>query len=102
MNAKTLDLMEKHYEWHHCQGCQIFFVAYGQNSDKKWPKWLFFKKAMAKITKRLNYGNFHIHRYFKLFGRQYIFCQRNKFLPWNSNFCCKLKITYYNLSLFIL
>jgi len=25
-----------------------FFVAYGQNPDKKWPKWLFFKKVMAK------------------------------------------------------
>jgi len=25
------------------QGCQIFFAAYGQNHDKKWPKWLFLK-----------------------------------------------------------
>jgi len=33
------------------QGCQTFFVAYGQNPDKKWPKWLFFEKVMAKITK---------------------------------------------------
>ena len=56
------------------QGCQISFVAYGQNPDKKW---LFFKKVMAKITKCFNYGNFHIHRCLKLFGRQYrpIFCR---------------------------
>jgi len=33
-----------------CQGSQIFFVAYGRSPDKKWPKWLFFEKAMAKIT----------------------------------------------------
>jgi len=33
------------------QGCQIFYVAYGQNSNEKWPKWLFFEKVMAKHTK---------------------------------------------------
>jgi len=30
------------------------------------------------------------------------FCQRSKFLPWNSNFYRKLKITCYNLPLFII
>jgi len=44
-------------------------VDYGQNPDKKCPKWLFSEKVMAKIIKCFNYGNFHIHRYLKLFGR---------------------------------
>jgi len=36
------------------QGCQIFsYVAYGQNPDKKWPKWPFFENVMAKITKSM-------------------------------------------------
>jgi len=51
------------------QGCQIFLVAYGRNLDKKWPKWLFFEKVMAKLIKCFNYGNFHIHRCLKLFRR---------------------------------
>jgi len=63
------------------QGCQIFFVAYGQNPVNKWPKWLFFDNVMAKITKCFNYGNFHIHRCLKLFGKQYIFCRKNVVLP---------------------
>jgi len=66
---------------HANQGCQIFFVAYGQNPDKKWTKSLFFENAMAKITKCFNYGNFYIHRCLKLFGRQYIFCGKNVVLP---------------------
>jgi len=32
-----------------------FSVAYGQNPDKKWPKWLFFEKIMAKITTCFNH-----------------------------------------------
>jgi len=32
------------------QGWQIFFVAFGQNPDQKWPKWLFLENVMAKIT----------------------------------------------------
>ena len=40
------------------QGCQIFFATYGQNPNKKWPKWLSFFKVMAKITKCFNYDNF--------------------------------------------
>jgi len=63
------------------QGCQIFFAAYGQNPDKKWPKWLFFEKVMAKITKCFNYGNFYIHTYLKLFGKQYIFRRKNVVFP---------------------
>ena len=63
------------------QCCEIFFAAYGQNPDKKRPKWLFFEKVMAKTTKCFNYGKFHIHRCLKLFGKQYIFCQKNVVLP---------------------
>jgi len=33
------------------QGCQIFYVAYGRNSNEKWPKRLFFEKIMVKNTK---------------------------------------------------
>jgi len=57
-----------------------FFAAYGQNPDKKWPKWLFFEKVMAIITKCFNYGNFYIHRCLKLFGKQHI-CRKNVVLP---------------------
>jgi len=66
------------------QGCQIFFVAYGQRPDKNGQNGF---KVMAKITKCFNYGNFHIHRCLKLFGKQYAFCQkmwfcqRSNFLP---------------------
>ena len=69
------------------QGNQGFFVAYGQNPDKKCPKWLFFENVMAKITKCFNYGNFHINWCIKLFGdsiffvEEMWFCQRSKFLP---------------------
>jgi len=52
------------------QGCQIFSVAYGQNHNKKSPKWLCFKKFMAKIMKCFNYGNLCIHSGLKMFGRQ--------------------------------
>jgi len=68
------------------QGCQIFFVAYGQTPDKKW---LFFEKVVAKIAKCFNYCNFHIHRCLKLFGRQYIFCQKNVVLPKKQVFTLK-------------
>jgi len=37
------------------QDCQTFFVAYGQNLNKKWPKWLFFENVMAKNAKWLSY-----------------------------------------------
>jgi len=90
------------------QGCQIFSVAYGQNPDKKLPKWLFFENLMAKITKCFNYVNFCFHGVLKFFGRQYIFCRKNLVLPkkqvltLNSNFCYELKTTCYNLFLFTL
>jgi len=70
-------------------GLPDFFVAYGQNPDKKWTKWLFFEKVMAKTTKCFNYCNFHTHRCLKLFGRQYIFCQKNVVLPNKQVFTLK-------------
>jgi len=39
---------------HSCPGLSDFFAAYGQNPDKKWPKWLCFEEVMAKITKCFN------------------------------------------------
>ena len=33
----TIDCFAYSYD----QGCQIFSLAYGQNPNKKWPKWLF-------------------------------------------------------------
>jgi len=45
------------YRWKTlAQSCQIFFVAYGQNHNKKW---LFFEKVVAKNTKCFNYGNLY-------------------------------------------
>jgi len=73
------------------------FVAYGQNPDKKWPKWLFFEKVMAKITKFF-YGNLHVHRCLKLFGRQYIFCQKCGFAK-EASFYFKTAISAVNLKL---
>jgi len=79
------------------QGCQIFFIAYGQNPDKNGQNGCFLKKVMAKITKSFNYGNFHIHRCLKLFGSQYIFCQktwfcqRSKFYPKTAIFAVNIK-----------
>ena len=58
------------WNWYCERSCQIFLVAYGQNPDKKWPKWLFFQKCMAKITDCFNYGNFYIHRCLKFFGNR--------------------------------
>jgi len=65
------------------QGCQIFSVASGQNPDKKWPKWLFFEKVMAKITKCFNCGDFYIHRGLKLFGSIF-FAEKNMDLTKNQ------------------
>jgi len=47
----------------------------------KMAKMAVFLKVMAKITEFFNYGNFHIHRCLKLFGRHYVFCQKNVVLP---------------------
>jgi len=68
---------------------RFWFVVYGQNPDKKWPKLLFFEKVMAEITICFNYGNFHIHRCLKLVERQYIFCRKNVILPKKQVFALK-------------
>jgi len=69
---------------------------------------------MVKIIKCFNYGNFHIHRSLsvsQIVWKVVYFLPEKcgfakeaslKFLSQNSNFCCKLKIACYNLSLFIL
>jgi len=53
---------------------------------------------MAKITKCFNYGNFHIHRYLKLLGRQYTYCQKMWFCQ-RSKFYSKTAISAVNLKL---
>jgi len=108
LNPPELPISDEARNNTHIQGSKIFFVADGQNPDKKWPKWLFFEKVIANIAKCFNYGNFHIHRCLKLFGRLYIFCRKNVVLPKKQvftliqQFLRKLKITCYNLLLFIL
>jgi len=61
------------------QGCQIFFIAYGQNADKNGQNGCLLKKFSQNC--KFICGNFYIHRGLKLFGRQYIFCQKNLVLP---------------------
>jgi len=64
----------------HCQnGC--FWNSYGQNH------------------KMFNYGNFHIDRCLKLFGRQYIFCYKMWF--YRRSFHLKTAIFAANLKLLI-
>jgi len=64
---------------------------------RKWPKWLFLENVMAKITKCFNYGNFHIHRCLKLFGRQYKKCDFAK----EAIFYLKTAISSVNLKLLV-
>jgi len=55
-----------------------------------------FQKGMGKITKCFNYGNFHIYRYLKLFGRQYrpIFCRKNVVLLKKQGFTPKQQVCH--------
>jgi len=70
---------------------------------RKWPKWLFLENVMAKITKCFNYGNFHIHRCLKLFGRQYIFGRQYKKCDFAKEaiFYLKTAISSVNLKLLV-
>jgi len=71
------------------QGCQIFFIAYGQNLDKKWPKWLFLKKLWPKSQNVLSLTIVipiftGVSKYSEgsiFFAQKMWFCQRSKFLP---------------------
>jgi len=38
-----------------------FRSFYGRNSNKKWPKWLFFEEILAKNAKCFYYGNLYNH-----------------------------------------
>jgi len=78
---------------------RFWFVVYGQNPDKKWPKLLFFEKVMAEITICFNYNNFHIHRCLKLVERQYIFCRKKCDFAKEASFCPKTAISAINLRL---
>jgi len=53
---------------------------------------------MAKITKCFNYGNFHIHRCLKLFGKQHIFAEKCGFTK-DASFYPKTAISAVNLKL---
>ena len=53
---------------------------------------------MAKMTKGFNFGNFHIHRCLKLFGRQYIFAKKCGFAK-EASFYLKTAISGVNLKL---
>jgi len=48
-----------------------------------------FFNVMAKITKCLKYGNFHIHRCLKFFGGSIFFAKINMDLPKNHVFTLK-------------
>jgi len=78
------------------QGCQIFFVAYGQNLNKKWPKWLFSEKVMAKITKSFKYGNLHrtqnVRKAVYFLPKKSGFANEASFGPKTNSVCRKLKI----------
>jgi len=65
---------------------------------KKWPKWLFFEKVTAKITKCFNCGNFYIRRGLKLFGSVF-FAGNNCFFDKESSFNPKTAISAMNLTL---
>jgi len=56
------------------------------------------QKVMAKITKCFDYGNFHIHRCLKLFGRQYILLTKCYFAK-GASFHPKTAISSINLKL---
>jgi len=58
------------------QGCQIFL----------WPKWLFFEKVVAKITKSFNYGNLHSDGKLKMFVGSIFFAKKNLDLPTKEDF----------------
>jgi len=81
------------------QGCQIFFLAYGRNPDKKWPKWLFFENVVAKITKCFNNDNFHVHRCLKLFQKAVYFLPKTCSFIKEASFYPTTAISAVNLKL---
>jgi len=73
-------------------GCQIFFIAYGQNLNKKWPNWLFFEKVKVKITKSFNYDNLHNHKGLKMFKKAVYFLPIKSGFAKEASFAPKLVV----------